>query len=641
MKAKQNIEKKASRKTVKQNPNNPEKFILPAILLITAIVFSNTLSNSFIENFDDQRYVLNNPLIKHLGWDNLKAIFSTFCIGNYHPLTILSYAVEYKFAGLNPFVFHLTNYILHLLNTLLVYLFLKRFTGQFWVAVIASMFFGIHPMHVESVAWISERKDVLYTFFFLLSLICYSNYLIKGKKISYLIWAFIWFFMSLMSKPAAVCLPLVLILMDWYHYKGTKKNSSPNMTSGIMPIRQSLIAKIPFLAFALLFGAITIFSQRTAQSFKDITPVFSIFDRIFLVSYSTVFYLFKAFVPFNLSALHYYPVKSGSLLPVEYYFALPVLLVLVWAVFKIAYSTRPVFKSFSKELIFGLLFYFITIALELQLIPVGQTIVSERYSYVPYIGIFFIGGQFFSYMKNHIYNQNRVLGITFNTKQFTKLISFVLVIFLVLFSFLTWQRSGVWKNGKVLMADVVRQYPQNGFGWFSLGYSEMQEKNLDGAIVNFDKAIELEPNFTDALIDCGICENGKRDFDAAIKDYSRVIEFNPTFTDAYNNRGIVEYEQKNFSAATADYNKTLELDPTYVKAYLNRGIVESKTKDYQTAIKDYSKVIDLDPTYNNAYYYRGFANFYLHDTDAACRDWQSALQYGNENAAALLKEHCK
>jgi tetratricopeptide (TPR) repeat protein len=272
---------------------------------------------------------------------------------------------------------------------------------------------------------------------------------------------------------------------------------------------------------------------------------------------------------------------------------------------------------------------------------VGQTIVSERYSYVPYIGIFFIGGQFFSYMKNHIYNQNRVLGITFNTKQFTKLISFVLVIFLVLFSFLTWQRSGVWKNGKVLMADVVRQYPQNGFGWFSLGYSEMQEKNLDGAIVNFDKAIELEPNFTDALIDCGICENGKRDFDAAIKDYSRVIEFNPTFTDAYNNRGIVEYEQKNFSAATADYNKTLELDPTYVKAYLNRGIVESKTKDYQTAIKDYSKVIDLDPTYNNAYYYRGFANFYLHDTDAACRDWQSALQYGNENAAALLKEHCK
>ena len=204
--------------SLKQNHSNYFKYFLPFIVIITAIVFANTLGNDFVNNWDDDTFILNNETIRNLNWINLKIIF-LFSFGSMHPLTMLSYAIEYKFFGLNPFPYHLTNYILHILNTILVYLFLKRFTGKLWVAVIASLFFAIHPMHVEAVAWISERKSVLYTFFFLLSLNSYSKYLVTEKKITSLIWSFIWFFLSLMSKPSAVCLPLVLVLMDYYHNK--------------------------------------------------------------------------------------------------------------------------------------------------------------------------------------------------------------------------------------------------------------------------------------------------------------------------------------------------------------------------------------------------------------------------------------
>ena len=192
------------------------KYFLPFILLLTSVVFSNTLLNNFINNWDDQGYVLNNNFIKDLNFENFKIIFSTFFQGNYHPLSLISYTIEYKFFGLNPFYFHLSNLIFHLLNVALVYYFIKRLSSNIFVASITSLFFAIHPMHVESVAWISERKDVLYSFFFLLSLNSYCKYKYSEKKNLNLLLSFIFFLLSLLSKPAAVCLPLILVSIDFY-----------------------------------------------------------------------------------------------------------------------------------------------------------------------------------------------------------------------------------------------------------------------------------------------------------------------------------------------------------------------------------------------------------------------------------------
>jgi len=563
------------KKVKKQKTDNYSRFFLPFILIITAIVFANMLGNDFIDNWDDQVYVLNNEIIKQLNWKNLKVIFSSFYIGNYHPLTMLSYAIEYKLFGLNPFPFHLTNYILHLLNVILVYLFFKRFIGKSYVAAITSLFFALHPMHVESVAWISERKDLLFTFFFLLSLNSYSKYLLIEKKISYLIWSFLWFFLSLLSKPAAVCLPLVLALMDFYHHKKVSW--------------KTFISKIPFFALSFFFGILTVFAQR--KTFYDPAFFFSFFDRVFLVSYSIGYYLFKVFVPFNLCALHYYPVKSGGLLPTEYYFALPVLLLLIWGVFK---SGR-----FKHELIFGLLLYFITIALELQIIPVGQAIVSERYSYIPYIGIFFIFGQFFSYVKDNEFSFSRKIR---------SIVSFVLVIFIVLYSFLTHERNKIWKNGEVLFTDVIEKYPEQGYGWLARGLSK----------------------------------SSKGDFEGAIADYTITLQLKPTYNHlkAFCNRGISFMNLNRMDESFSDFNKAIKLDPKCAETYFNRGSAYYKTGNYENAVSDFTKglKIKLDPM---AYYCRGFSKFSLNDKNGACSDWLLAQQYGNLQAAGMLEMYCK
>jgi len=617
-----------------------DRFALSLILLITAIVFANTLGNSFIENLDDNVYILDNDIIKHFDWNSLKGMFSTFFQGNYHPITLFSYAVEYKFFGLNPFVFHLTNYIFHLLNTLLVYIFIKRFTGKFWVAAITSLFFGIHPMHVESVAWISERKDMLYAFFFLLSLICYTKYIVTEKRKSYIVWAFIWFLMSLLSKPAAVCLPLVLVLMDFYYYKKISW--------------QTFVVQIPFFALALLFGIVTIFSQRSTHYITDLSPLFnSIFDRILLVSYSSGFYLFKAFAPFSLSAMHYYPKKVDGMLPVEYYLSLPALLLLIWGVLK---SGR-----FKYELIFGLLFYFFTIVLELQLLPVGKVIVSERYSYIPYIGIFFIAGQFFTYI---IDNQSKSIP---TIKSF---IPFVLIILAVFYSFLSYQRNKVWENGEVLFKDIINKYPQNADGWYVLGnsedtknnfdaaitdytkaielasdparvyigrgYSENAENNLDAAITDYTKAIELASDPARVYIGRGYSENAENNLDAALADYTKAIELNPNLADAYLDRGIVEGRENNLDAAITDFTRTIELAPNFFSAYLNRGIVEDTKQNFDAAITDYTKAMELNPTLPDIYYDRGNSEREKKDFDAAIRDYTKTMELAPNFFSAYL-----
>jgi len=658
---------------VKQKPYLPDRFILPAILIITAVVFANTCSNSFIENLDDNVYILGNQFIRHLDWHNLKEIFSVFFQGNYHPVTLLSYAIEYKFFGLNPFVFHLTNYILHLLNTLLVYWFIKQFTGKIWVAAITALFFGIHPMHVESVAWISERKDVLYTFFFLLSLISYVKYLSVEKKNSYLVWTFLWFLLSLLSKPAAVCLPFVLILLDYYRYRKIS--------------RQMVINKITFFLLAIIFGVITIFSQHSFQDNEKINQFYTVFDRIFLVSYSIAFYLVKAFIPFHFSVMYYYPVKSGNMLPTEYYATLPVLFLLIWGVLK---SGR-----FKKELVFGLLFYFITIALELQILPAGQVLVSERYSYIPYIGIFFIAGQLYVYVK-----ENKLMLAEKIKPVFMPL----LILMAIIFSLIAYQRNKVWKNGEVLFTDVVTKYPQYSFGWYTLGNSENSKGDYDAAIINYTKAIELSPTFTDVYLNRGNSEFTEKNLDAAIADYSKVIELAPNTFLAYLDRGLVEdakenpdaaiadytkaiqldssmpdtnseNRKKNLDAAIADYTKTIELVPAYTDAYINRGnsekskgegdaairdyskaielspnifspyfdrgLIEEAQQNYSAAITDYTKAIELSPNFAPAYYYRGLTELGLNQKDKACRDWQLAQQYGSPLAADARRQYCK
>ena len=551
------------------------RYYLPFVLSLTVVVFANSLGNNFA-SWDDTVNILDNQVIKNLNWDSLQEIFLNFH-GTDFPLTIFSYSLEFKFFGVNPFYFHLINYILHIINTLLVYLLIKRITGQPITALITSLFFGIHPMHVESVAWISEMKDVLYSFFFLLSLNSYSKYLLSKRKAFCLIWSFLWFLCSIMSKPAAACLPLVLILLDYYIDKKITRNS--------------LLLKIPFFALVLLVAIITIYLQKTFDSIPILSLAYSVIDRFFLVNYSIIYYLMKAIFPFHLCAIHFYPVKTENLLPVEYYLALPLLFLLIWAIYKS--------KFLKREIIFGMVFYFITIVMVLQIIPTGQqAIVAERYSYMPYIGVFFILGQFCTY-KFHEYK--------LNNKKVKFQFVYLLIFFTILFCYLTNERNKIWKNGIVLFTDVINKYPDQGYSWFGRGFSKYEYGDNEGALSDLSKAIELNPN------------------DA---------EF-------YFNRGNVYNITERFELAVVDYSSALKLKSDYPEAYNNRGASYGNINKLNESLDDYNKAISLNPKYAEAYFGRGLTRFSLYDKDGACNDWLFAKKLGYKDETGMLEINCK
>ena len=227
-------------------------------------------------------------------------------------------------------------------------------------------------MHVESVAWISERKDVLYTLFYLLSLLTYLQYLKTNRKAKQYIILLLFFILSLLSKVAAVTLPVLLIAIDVY-----KKRKITVI---------SLLEKLPFFLLSLLFGILTILSQKNVDAFNQISTSFSVIDKIFLFSYSIIFYIFKLIAPINLSAVYYFP-EVHKTLPWQYYASLPALLILLFFIIRKS--------SIRKEILFGVIFFLITISVMLQIVPVGTAHTAERYTYVPYLGLLFIAGQIF------------------------------------------------------------------------------------------------------------------------------------------------------------------------------------------------------------------------------------------------------
>ena len=233
------------------------KVLLAVVLILTLIVFSNSFKNNFLVNWDDDGYILNNPTIQHLDKGSIHEIFTSFHMGNYHPLTTLTYALEYKFFKLDPLPYHWLNLIFHLCNVVLVFLFIKLLSKKNLAAVITAVLFAVHPMHVESVAWISELKDVLYTFFFLLSLLFYMQFAKKKNPAVYIL-SLLMFVLSLLSKSAAVVLPVLLFLIDYF--QSHKQNV------------KSVLLKVPFFILALIFGIIALKSQD-AQT-QHLTPTY-------------------------------------------------------------------------------------------------------------------------------------------------------------------------------------------------------------------------------------------------------------------------------------------------------------------------------------------------------------------------------
>ncbi len=601
-----------------------------------------SLQGGFV--WDDDHYIQHDPLIYSI---NLNALFSNYVMGNYHPLTMTVYAIEYHFFGLSEKGYHAVNLFIHLLNVILVFYVVLLLSRKTEVALVASLLFGIHPMHVESVAWASELKDLLYTFFFLASYICYLKYL-KQRKAKFYIGALLFFLCSLFSKGMAVCMPVLLVLTDYFiPYLWSASDKVKRISS------KAWLEKVPFFALAVIFGVIAIYAQRSTEAMQSEIPyVFT--QRIVIACFGFVSYLVKLVMPVNLCAFYPYPVQTGgSVFPLQYYTYAILFVALAIGVY---YSFR-----FTKKILFGFGFFAITIFLVLQLLPVGSAVMADRYSYLSSVGIFYLAGEgfFWLWSKKNLFINARVFS------------SVLLCLVVFFFSLRTQAMCEVWKNSLNLWSDVISQYQSIPYAYNNRGVLFMNDKPEE-AISDFSNAIKLKPNYPEGLNNRGIMLLGLKHYDAALADLNKAIESKPNYAEAYNHRALLFEAERKYPEALSDYTKAIELKPDFSKAYYNRGTfyinqnkLEEALNDYNTAIalepdnigaynnrgnllsmqkkngeaiNDYNKVIELSPNNVNAYYNRGTLLMNEKRNDDAISDFSTVIQLQPNSAGAFYNK---
>ena len=606
-------------------PGTWKYYSLGIILLISFVIYLPAFDNKLLA-WDDENYIKNNPLVYSI---NLKDIFSQYVMGNYHPLTILTFAIEYQIFGLNETGYHVVNVLLHLLNVVLVFYAINLLTNKPAVALVASLLFGIHPLHVESVAWAAELKDLLYTFFFLASYIFYLKYLTSQQK-KLLVFSLLLFCLSLLSKAMAASLPVVLILTDYF--KGRKING------------KSLLEKLPFILLSIAFGIVAVWAQRSSGATEVVK--FDFLQRLVFACYGFIMYIFQLFFPLNLSAYYPYPIKSTESVPAQYYLY-PVLV--AGLIFAVLYSLKV-----TKKFFFGMGFFAITIFLVLQLLPVGGAIIADRYSYVPSIGIFYLAGEGFNLLLN----------------KKLKAPAFVLLAIITLFfSVRTYTRCNIWNNDLTLWNDVISKYQTVPIAYNNRGLIYLHEGKIDTALNDFNKAIELKPDYAKAYNNRGTLYINQNKHDEALKDFDKAIEFmpaaeafhlgrgnalknknridealmeydkaislKPDFVEAFYSRGNLFMSQGKYSQAIEEYTKAIALNPNNIESYLNRGNSFRDNKQFDAALKDYEKAIILDPNFALAYFNRGILFMNRTMNDQALKDFDKAIQLNPGYVQAL------
>lgn len=584
--------------TIRIWQNKPLLLCLAAILLTTFIAFIPSLGNEFT-NWDDDLYVVDNIFIQELSIENFKIWCTQPFVANYQPITMLSYAINYAISGLNPWGYHFTNLLFHLANTILVFFWAYYVAKKnYIVGLIVALLFAVHPLRVESVAWIAERKDVLYTFFLIPSLILYNKYLEKLEN-KYLITCFILFVLSVLSKPAAVVLPILLLLSDFYFYR----------TWNI----KIILEKIPFFIISLLMGVFTLKAQEEA-----IGDSYNLFNQLLFACYGFMMYFVKLLFPINLSANYPYPdIKN---LPATYYLGF---LFVVLVISLCIYSLKKGNRTFT----FGVLFYLINLALVLQLVSVGTAIIAERYSYVPHIGILFLIGilcnQLIENPRYSFKNAKQVVGIT-------------VITIALLFSGLTFARCKVWKNSEVLWSDVINKYKNIPVAYNNRGNYYRVNKQLDKALADYNQAITLKSDYELAYNNRGNVHFNKGEFKEAIEDYNIVLKSKPNDWKALNNRGAAYFSLNQIDTGLEDVNKAIEKNPLYTDARLNRAVIYSVKNNHVGALEDYNTYLKYIKTNDQAYNWRSISNRLLKNLDASLKDSNAAIKLNNRVADYYL-----
>lgn len=537
-------------------------------LLITALVMWPTLGNGFV-NWDDGDNIENNPYIRTLDGTAISDVFGEDQInGAYMPLTQVSWMLDYASAekdatgkpGAAPF--HRTNLLLHLLNVLLVYLLAYRLSGNSLVAAFTALLFGIHPMHLEAVAWATSRKDVLMGAFFLGGLLLYQRALDKAGEdgrpstLRQVLVAAL-FFAALLSKGVAIVFPFALLLLDWFAGRGKDW-------------KRMLLEKTSLFAASLVFALLAFMGQREGQAMGELGDI-SILESLLIGCYGLVNYLIEAIVPFRLSAFHPYPYIEASDMPAWLY-AMPLLTLLFFAL--VYWRLRR-----NRILLFGLGFFLLCLLPVLQFLPFSIAAFAERFTYLPYFGLFFAAA----------------MGMHWLAGRYGKLVWGAPVLLLGIYGVLTFGHAKTWENGGTMWSNVIEQYPEGHFGYGNRASFYMEEGKMDLALADLEKSIALNPKFSYAYNNRGRIKQGRGDLDAAFGDYDRAIGLNPDLGEAWLNRGVIHLNRGVFDRAIGDFDRAADLLGENPLPYYNRGLAKGMSGDPVGGLPDFDRAIELEP----------------------------------------------
>ena len=588
---------------------NKKWIILGVLCVLTFICFSYTRHNQFT-NWDDDYYVTNDQYIKALTPENLKVIFTEdITKNNYHPLCMLSLAINYHFSQMNPEPYYITNIIIHILNVILVFFFamqlairLKvRESGQLFIATVCAALFGLHPMHVESVAWIAERKDVLYAFFYFSGLLCYLRYVDTGKM-NWFVATYFLFVASCLSKPMAVVFPFSLLCLDFLLRRPLDK--------------RLLTEKIVFFLSSLICGSMAFYTQNKTGAIASFSTL-TLAERFMYASYGYVMYISKIFNPTYLSTFYPYPYRfiDGSL-PVIYY-AAPLL--------SIAFLTIPIYLAYKKNnewfrvTVFGVGYFTVNLMFVLQFISVGAAIMADRYSYVAYAGIFFAIAYFINVFMERVPAYKT--GVT------------ILVSCCILaLSYGTYARTYAWHDSETLLSDAIEKYPMRAllsYKW--LGNYYFAKGDYDKALENYEVLTTLHAADAKVYDKVANIYMIKKQFSKADTAFSESLGQQDNVAQTYLDRTMMYARKGDTTAALKNYVAAFRLNKGAEKILADSCFSHVQQGDYQSAIGEYNTLMTLNTSNPFYYFYRGVAYFGNSNVRSAIKDWKMAMKFQSKD----------
>lgn len=540
-------------------------FVPAAIAVITIAAYWGVWNNGFVD-FDDNEYITTNQQVQAgLTGNGIRWAFTTEHASNWHPLTWLSHMMDCEFFGLNAGGHHIVSLVIHIVNSLLVFWAIKLMTGAYWRSAFVAVLFAIHPLHVESVGWAAERKDVLSTFFWMLTMMAYALYVKADSGRKWYICSLFAFALGLLAKPMLVSLPFVLLLLDYWPLERVGLRQSGES------FRKLIVEKIPFFILACISCVVTMYAQRAGGAVKGLYML-SLKFRIgnAIVSYTR--YIGKMFFPKDLVVFYPHP---GDGLSFSKVVMAAVLLVCI-SIFVFARAKK------MRWLLVGWFWFVGTLIPVIGLVQVGAQAMADRYTYIPLIGLFVIVA----------WSVTELLG-SWKYKQVFLSISACVVI--IILSVLTFKQVRYWENDLTLFGRVAIVDEDNYTGNFNLARAFSKAGRPEKAIEHYRNAVRIEPDSPEAKHNLAIELFKKGKIDESIKYYRMALKLDSSEAKMHYNLGLVLEMKGNFSEAQKYYLEAIKLNKDYSMAYYHLANTLNKLGKTQEAIKAYQQVLRIEP----------------------------------------------